>query len=541
MEPQAPVLTNSGPKYVGSIYQAILEEVPSFLEGWRLQALNISICLSLCLASLNFAIVGTSLVVIADDLSGFNRSSWVVTSYLLTYTGFLMSIAKLSDIFSRKLLFISVLIVFIYFSIGCGVSRSMTMLIIMRAFEGIGGGGINAMCFVVLPEMVPTSKYPLYATVLSSTFAISALLGPLIGGAVSTNGNHTSWRWIFIMNAPGGALALAFVLLGMPQNFPYHRSNKRSTLKNVFTKAKFRRIDFIGAFLLLASSILFVTALIEGGTSFSWNSALPPTALSLSGLLCLAFLLWERYLETAKRPEEGVFPWRLATDRVPMGVLLNTFLAGVVMISVIILLPQRFQIVNQVSPIGAGYCLLALSVVASIGAGIAGVFVQRLEIAPFYVILVSSCITTIGLALLCTLSSSLYVHPSTYGYQVILGLGIGGTLGSSLLMIPIIVSKQDMAVSMSAFFQARELGGALGIAICSNVLNSKIKSSLKGEVTAMQLKALLKSSQDISILPVSLQEDVRLAYAAGFSEQLKVLVGLSGCGILATFLLWENL
>ncbi|KAJ8059405.1 hypothetical protein OCU04_012352 [Sclerotinia nivalis] len=107
-------------------------------------------------------------------------------------------------------------------------------------------------------------------------------------------------------------------------------------------------------------------------------------------------------------------------------------------------------------------------------------------------------------------------------------------------MIPVVVSKKDMAVSMSAFFQARELGGALGIAICSNVLNAKIKSSLKGELTARQLDALFKSSQDISALSASLQENVRVAYASGFGDQIKVLVGLSGCGILATFLFWER-
>jgi hypothetical protein len=114
------------------------------------------------------------------------------------------------------------------------------------------------------------------------------------------------------------------------------------------------------------------------------------------------------------------------------------------MTAVIIELPQRFQVVNGASPIGAGTRLLALTVVVSFGSGVSGSLIQRFNIPPFHILLASSCLTTVGLILLSTLSVHQHIESATYGYQVILGLGIGASLGSSLLMIPMVVDKRDM-------------------------------------------------------------------------------------------------
>lgn len=228
------------------------------------------------------------------------------------------------------------------------------------------------------------------------------------------------------------------------------------------------------------------------------------------------------------------------------------------MTAVIIELPQRFQIFNGASPIGAGTRLLALTVIVSFGSGVSGSMIQIFNVAPFYILLGSSCLTTIGLVLLSTLSVYEHIEPASYGYQVILGLGIGASLGSSLLMIPMVVDKKDMgkffhliykysgdlmcvAVAMSSFFQARELGGALAIAICTNVLKDQTTSSLQNLLIPLQLDAILMLTQEIGILSTpSLQHFVRVVYAKNFNTQMKVMKAFSAAGIMATFWVWER-
>lgn len=190
--------------------------------------------------------------------------------------------------------------------------------VVFRAFQGIGGGGMHAMSWVILPEMVPKEKYTLYASIVSSTFALASLLGPLLGGLIN---NHTTWRWIFLLNAPAGVFTIVLVLLALPSNFP-HLTSKPRCLKDMFTIRETRRIDFLGAFMILAASILFVSALEEGGTAYTWHSPVTLTLLIVSLLLWVGFVLWEMYKGKRPSAREPMLPWRVVTNRFTMGTLL---------------------------------------------------------------------------------------------------------------------------------------------------------------------------------------------------------------------------
>jgi len=169
---------------------------PEYMKGWRLYTLTAGIWISLFLSTLETTIVSTSLVSIADSLNGFNERNWVVTAYFLTYTGFLVIYAKLSSIFGTKTMFILALTIFTVFSIACGSAHTMTQLIILRAFQGIGGSGIYSMVLVIAPKLVPVTEYGKYIGIISSVFALASITGPLVGGAIATN---TSWRWVFLL------------------------------------------------------------------------------------------------------------------------------------------------------------------------------------------------------------------------------------------------------------------------------------------------------------------------------------------------------
>lgn len=193
-----------------------------------------------------------------------------------------------------------------------------------------------SLSFVIIPEMVPATKYALYGSITSFTFAIAYLLGPLIGGAINDN---TTWRYIFLLkwvlltsvfeslnadkrgrSVPAAFVALVLLIVAMPAGFP--SSMTKNPPKKVLSKELLSRIDFLGFMVLLAACALFVVALEESGIRYAWSEALPITFLVLSGLLWIGFFAWERVVSRPGRIQEPVFTWRFVKNRVFLGVLL---------------------------------------------------------------------------------------------------------------------------------------------------------------------------------------------------------------------------
>ena len=262
--------------------------------------------------------MSTSLIAIVNSLQGFGQSGWVVTSYLLTYTGFLVIYAKLSDILGCKLLILFSVTMFTVFSILCGVSNAMLPLVIFRAFQGVGASGIYSIVSVMTPLMVPPAKYATYIAIISSVFALSSVVGPLLGGAITDN---TTWRWVFYLNGPGGAVAFALLVFTIPWSFPYEPVPH--FLKTLIAQRAWRRIDFLGVFASLAASILLVFVLQQAGVEYPWNSGPVISTFVLSGLFWVGFLAWQRVLSHRRVWSwEPIFPWRIAKNRFAVGILL---------------------------------------------------------------------------------------------------------------------------------------------------------------------------------------------------------------------------
>ena len=314
------------------------------------------------------------------------------------------------------------------------------------------------MVFVILPDMVISEQYSLYATVLSSVYALSSVLGPVLGGAISS---HTNWRWIFYIKSvhhtifslrpitsdqssgPAGALTFVLITVSLPGNFAVSQSdchpNRTSFRKTV------RRLDAVGAILLLAASICMVSALEEGGTEHKWRSAVVLMLLAAGVVFSFLFLLWEKHLSVRDAEQEPVFPWRMATDRLVMGMLLNSLLVGSTFFVLVINLPPRFQIVNGYSSVEAGYHLIALTISTPVGSTIAVGLTQKAKVPPLYILLGSALIQVTGLALMSALSiHTRTFEPAEYGYQVITGVGLGLSVGTVVLVAPLVMSKKDI-------------------------------------------------------------------------------------------------
>ncbi|KAK4161241.1 major facilitator superfamily domain-containing protein [Cladorrhinum sp. PSN259] len=523
-----------------------LQRAKVYQTGWRLHLLTAGLCLSLLLSTLETTIVSTSLVSMVNALDGFSQANWVVTSYLLTYTGFLIIYARLSDFFGTKLLLIIALSLFTLFSIACGVSNSMLQLIIFRSFQGLGASGIYSLVTVMTPLMVPPAKYPTYIAVISSVFAVSSVLGPLLGGAIA---DHTTWRWVFWLNGPGGLIAITIIFISIPFGFPYSGGGidleKQQFWKTLTREKKWKRFDFLGAFASLAASILVVFALEQGGVVYNWDSAAIITPFALSGVFWVVFVLWERRaslsLKKGAADTEPLFPWRLACNRLVLGLLLNAFLTGFPFMAALINIPQRFQVLNGTTAVNAGLRMLPLLLCSPVATTISGWLLSKFKLPPLYVLILGCALQAIGIGLFSSLPvSDSRIRPAQYGYQVIMGFGFGFNLGTLVMMVPLVVKQADMAVTMGSVTQIRVLGGTIGLAACSAMLSSHVASSTSHLLTAAQQDALLKSFQSIRFLSPEQQVKVREIYGEGYNQQMRSMLYFTLAAIVSLTLLVEK-
>ncbi|OTB13104.1 hypothetical protein K445DRAFT_169866 [Daldinia sp. EC12] len=521
----------------GQTTSEIPSEAPQrYMEGWRLYIMISALCLSLFLSTLETTIVSTSLISITNALGDFEQRDWVVTSYLITYTGFLVIYAKFSDILGRKLLILVAITFFTVFSIVCGSISNMTQLIVFRALQGIGGSGIYAMVTCIQPELVPPEKWGNIIAIVSLVSVLSSVLGPILGGAIN---NHSSWRWVFLLNAPAGVIATGLIAFVMPAKFP--NIDDSTSLINFYSKisrASLRRLDVIGAVLLLFSSALIVFAFEEAGSRYSWQSPVILSTIIVGGVLFIGFLGWEKVVDRPRAAQEPIFPLRLMKSRLVSALIIIAFCTGPPFMTAIINLPQRFQAVDGLSPFEAGTHLLPLLLASPVATIVAGQLATRLKVPPFYILLFGASMQLLGIGL--ASSVKFKSGSAMYGYEVIMGFGFGMGLVSLLIYTPMVVSRSDMAVAMGAITQIRVLGGTIGLAISSTVLNNHLASALPALLSPADIKQISDSVQHINTLPDTTRDAVRQVFADGFNMQLRVMMYFSVAVWVFAASLWER-
>ncbi|KAI9650185.1 hypothetical protein NHQ30_000198 [Ciborinia camelliae] len=218
----------------------------------------------------------------------------------------------------------------------------------------------------------------------------------------------------------------------------------------------------------------------------------------------------------------------------------TAFLTGAPLTIGIIQIPLRFQFINELSPLNASIRMLPYVTLFPIGSIVVAALAGKVKVPPVYLVLGSSVFQCVGFGLLSTSPGSKTVHASQYGYQVITGLGIGGSLGALTVMTPFTVEKRDRSVANSAILQFRLMGGAVGLAVVTTVLNNYIQSHLTGVLTPEQLDTFLKTTSLLAELPPSTVDIVRRVYSNGFNAQMRVAIGFAAAQIPAALLMWRR-
>ncbi|KAI1817164.1 putative multidrug resistance protein fnx1 [Poronia punctata] len=498
---------------------------PDYLKGTSFWIVTIALGVQVFIVNLEIPVVTTSLVAIVADLGGFDKLSWVLSSYLLGYVAIIVIFAKLGDIFGRKPIFTLSIVLFIIFSAACSASQNITQLIIFRALQGLGGGGSYSLSQVIITDIVPPSDYSKYVSQLSIVSSLALLLGPIIGGAISS---HTTWRWIFIINVPVSVIALVLAMVGMPRGFGFR--GRSVDMKKAF-KSQLAQLDILGAVLLLFAVLSITAGFQEAGSAFPWRSAYVITLLVLSIIFWTALLLWEHHVTLRDSTREPVLPSRFFSNRVMVGALLGLFFLGGPIVVSIFQIPERFQLVYGLSGLDAGVRLIPFSLAVPFGTGIASSIATKFKIPAVFIIIAGSVLQVVGFALLGTLPDTLDIPPRIYGFEILAGFGCGMNFTPLFIVITRAVEQRDQSVGLGAGNQFRLIGSAVVIAVSTSLFNSYTGSELPG------FPAGSESSDQLSLLAL---DSVRLVLSRAYKRQMLVLAASAAAQIPAGFLLWKR-
>ncbi|KAL3474075.1 MFS general substrate transporter [Aspergillus californicus] len=480
--------------------------------------------ISLFLAALDSTIISTAVFDIANSFSSTSQSAWIVTSYLLTYNAFVLLLAKLSDLVGLKPLLLVSNAIFLVFSIACAVAQSIEQLIVFRAFQGIGASGLYCLVFVAILRLISLEKAGLYSGVISSVFALSNLLGPILGGVIVDN---TTWRWIFYINIPLSAIAIVILGCAIPPS------------KDIkINREIFGKLDFIGSVLSICWLIPLLFALQEGGSHYPWNSGEIIGPLAGGVVALIVFVAYEAWLQHQNGAREPIFPIRFVRDPMQGLLLLNVLFTGFAFYTSIIILPQRFQTVNAVSASRAGVLLLALTLCLPFFSLIAGAVLSKKPEMTFSLLIFGTVLILTSTACLSDLSIDRAVSKSQYGFQVIMGAGLGVVSTTQYVALKMTFAERDTAAGTGAMNMLRAMGGCIGLAISAAMLSSQLNSDLPSLLSPELAQIAKESLSDANGLTVDELGLVRQVYGRGYDSGFQVMIAFAAANVITAGLLF---
>jgi EmrB/QacA subfamily drug resistance transporter len=427
------------------------------------------------LGALDQTVVATAIPTIVGELHGLESLSWLVTAFALTSGIATPLYGKLSDMYGRRNLYLSAIVLFVLGSALCGLAQSMTQLIAFRAFQGIGAGGLMVLTMTIVGDLAGPRERAKFQGIFGAVLGMASIAGPIIGGYLT---EQVSWRWIFYINLPLGAIALAVAVavLKLPRRTSPHR------------------IDWLGAALI--SGLLTCLTLFAswGGTVYAWSSPVIVGLGAGAALLAVLFVLVER------AAAEPVLPLRLFRDKTFTIPVVTVVLLATALLGVATFLPMFLQLATGAGAADSGLLLLPLMAGMIVSSTLVGQLVHRFGRYKWFMVAGASIAGVAGLLFATMgLETSAFVSGT---YMVLFGLGIGMIAQNLLLAVQTTTPETDRGAATSAITFARAVGGAVGVAVLGGIFSGRLALG-RADLTPEAIRALPEAARHAAQLAFS--------------------------------------
>ncbi|OJJ05783.1 hypothetical protein ASPVEDRAFT_894952 [Aspergillus versicolor CBS 583.65] len=495
-----------------------LDEYPS---GAGLALIVMALILSNFLVALDLTIVGTAIPEITREFNTISDVSWYGSAFFMTVGGFQATWGKAYKYFPLKASYLVSIFIFELGSLICGVAPTSTALIVGRAISGVGAAGIGSGVFTITSFSAEPKKRPTLIGIVGLSYGVASAVGPLIGGAFTTN---VTWRWCFYINLPVGGVAALIVLI-------FFKTPSKAKPTPAPLTEKLLQMDPVGTALVMGAIISFILALQYGGQTHPWNSSTVIGLLVGFGAMVIAFGIWE-YLQG----ERATLVPRLVSDRnIWVNMVYSLFLSAS-KFAIIYYLPIYFQSIDNVSASTSGVWTLPSIVAFSISMVVSGGLITKTGIAS-PILVVGAAIATVGTGLLYTLDIGTG-SGKWIGYQILSGVGWGLAFQVPIIVAQNVVAPSDIppAIAIVLFFQT--FGGAFGVSAAQAAFVNQILVNVPKVAPSVDPEGLV--AVGVTSLRDTYTADqmpgVLLAYMDGLKAAFAVSIGMAGVAFLLSFL-----
>ena len=444
----------------------------------RVLAIYGAIMVALLLASLDQTIVATALPRIVGDLGGLSSYSWVITAYVLAAAVTVPLYGKLGDIYGRRRLYIVAISIFLFGSVLCGLAQSMTQLVAARAVQGMGAGGLFALAIATVGVIVPPRDRGRYQGLIGATFAAGSILGPAIGGLIVDN---TTWRWVFFVNLPVGAVALAVIAIAIPKR----------------TQRREHSLDLLGATLLAIATTTFLLDLVWGGEEYAW------TALPVVGAFAITLVAVTAFVFVERRAKEPILPFEFLRNPIVAAGVASVGLSAMAMVGTIAFVPLFVQGVIGTSATSSGVVLTPFMLGAVTASAISGQWISRSgHYRPNAI--AGPIVLGTGLFLLSRMDTST-TNAEAAAFMVVSGIGLGMMMQVFVIAVQNQVPMRAMGSATALTQFARSIGATLGVTLMGVIVNHGLPAgSSIGSGTVHRLPQHLREELASALQPAFL-------------------------------------